>query len=419
LVKKTVSGIMLTMALIATLTLTFKIQPVKAERTIYIRADGSVDPPTAPISTVDNVTYTFTDNIYDSIVVQRDNIVVDGGGFVLQGAGEGNGISLLARSNVTIKNIGIKAFDNGIWLCRSSNNSISGNNITDNGDAIRLHDHSNDNSISRNNIENNLAGIWLYGSSSYNSVSGNNIRASEEYSITLIYCLNNTVFGNNITNNNYGIFLYDSSNNSICHNSLVNNTNQAYVYASKSVSAWDYGYPSGGNYWSNYPGVDADSDGIGDTPYILNADNTDRYPLMAPFKTFDAGTWSGVTYKVDVVSNSTVSDFYFNPDEGAFLRFNVTGSSGTTGFSRVAIPKQLLWTENAWVVLVDHEPIIPTVTEDDNHTYLYFTYSHSTKTATIIGINAIPEFPSAIILSLFMAFTMLAVAFLKRDISEN
>ena len=404
---------MLTLLLIGMLTLAFKIQPVKAERTINIRADGSVDPPTAPISTMDNVTYTFTDNIYDSIVVQKDNIVVDGAGYVLQGAGEGNGISLWARSNVTIKNIEIKAFDNGIWLCGSPNNSISGNNITDNGDAIRLHDYSNDNSISRNNIENNLAGIWLL-RSFCNSLHGNNIRVSEEYSIALLYCSNNTVFGNNVTNNNYGIFLYDSSNNSIYHNSLVNNTNQAYVYTSKSLSAWDHGYPSGGNFWSNYPGVDADDDGIGDTPYIINADNTDRFPLMAPFKTFDVGTWSGVTYKVDVVSNSTVSDFYFNPDEGAFLRFNVTGLSGTIGFSRVAIPKQLLWTENPWVVLVDHEPIIPTVTEDDNHVYLYFTYSHSTKTVTIVGTDAIPEFPSAIILSLFMAFTMIAVAFLKR-----
>jgi nitrous oxidase accessory protein NosD len=57
-------------------------------------------------------------------------------------------------------------------------------------------------------------------------------------------------------------------------------------------NTWDDGYPSGGNYWSNYTGIDeysgpsqneTGSDGIGDTPYVIDENNTDRYPLMAPF----------------------------------------------------------------------------------------------------------------------------------------
>jgi len=44
---------------------------------------------------------------------------------------------------------------------------------------------------------------------------------------------------------------------------------------------WDDGYPSGGNYWSDYAGVDADGDGIGDTPYVIDENNTDRYPLIS------------------------------------------------------------------------------------------------------------------------------------------
>ena len=47
------------------------------------------------------------------------------------------------------------------------------------------------------------------------------------------------------------------------------------------VNHWDNGYPSGGNYWSDYTGVDGD--GIGDTPYIiLGGDNQDWYPFMNP-----------------------------------------------------------------------------------------------------------------------------------------
>lgn len=71
-VKKAVFGLFVTLLLTSMLSSAFISQQASAEpATIYIRADGSVDPPAAPISSVDNVTYTFTDNIYDNIVVER------------------------------------------------------------------------------------------------------------------------------------------------------------------------------------------------------------------------------------------------------------------------------------------------------------------------------------------------------------
>ncbi|UCE15827.1 MAG: hypothetical protein JSV12_08200, partial [Candidatus Bathyarchaeota archaeon] len=93
---------------------------------------------------------------------------------------------------------------------------------------------------------------------------------------------------NNITNNHNGIWLWLSSNNTIYHNNLVDNTEQVYSYNSTNV--WDDGYPSGGNYWSNYTGVDlynglyqneTGSDGIGDTPHIIDTSNQDNYPFTA------------------------------------------------------------------------------------------------------------------------------------------
>jgi len=217
------------------------VSPVVAEGTIYIRPDGSVDPSTAPIQRDGNV-YTFTDNIYDEIVVERDNIVVDGAGSTLQGTGSGTGIDLSDRSNVAIQNMQIRYFDNGIYLEGSSGNNIYGNTIT-----------------------NNDRGIYLRDSSS------------------------NNIYGNTITNNDRGIHVYRSSENIFYHNNFIDNTEQVHVRSTRE-NVWDDGYPSGGNYWSDYTGVDqyrgpdqdeVGSDGIGDTEYLIDDINRDRYPLMS------------------------------------------------------------------------------------------------------------------------------------------
>jgi hypothetical protein len=128
----------------------------------------------------------------------------------------------------------------------------------------------------------------------------------------------------------------------------------------------------GGNYWSDYHGEDVGSgpyqnqtgsDAIGDMHYqivqgiqelqwrglspdlaqrLLN--QHDSYPLMAPVSVLDAGIWNGTSYSVDIVSNSTISGFIFDPvSTGPYISFTVTGNAGTLGFCRVAISENLLW----------------------------------------------------------------------------
>jgi hypothetical protein len=73
---------------------------------------------------------------------------------------------------------------------------------------------------------------------------------------------------------------------------------------------WDDGYLSGGNYWSDYTGVDlyssafqneTGSDGIGDTALIIDPYNKDNYPLTKPYAgLFDIGITNITTSKTVV-----------------------------------------------------------------------------------------------------------------------
>jgi hypothetical protein len=195
-------------------------------------------------------------------------------------------------------------------------------------------------------------------------------------------------------------FMPTSSNNLFYHNSYVNNSRQVYITPPgfaipDSINVWDNGVD--GNYWSDYVGVDNNGDGLGDSPYFMDENNQDNYPimnsLMSPIFVFDAGTWEWIQYNVYVVSNSTVTDFSFN-HENSLMQFNVEGETETTGFCNVTIPKDLLDAEDNWTVLVDGAAVTPTINEAKTSTYLYFTYNHSSKTVEIIGTEAIPEFPS-------------------------
>jgi parallel beta-helix repeat protein len=207
------------------------IKPVPG--TVYIRADGSIDPSDAPIQR-DGDLYTLTGNITsdaDGIVIERNNITLDGAGYTVQGtrAYESTGIDLQARSNVTVMNMEIKAFESGIYLESSSNNSIVGSNITNNNCYGVWLSNSSKNSISGNNIANNgNYGVCL-SKSSNNTISGNNIIANDMYGVCLSKSSNNNiVFRNNVVNNSIGIDIDESSFNDVVNNTVIYNLQLPY-----------------------------------------------------------------------------------------------------------------------------------------------------------------------------------------------
>jgi len=428
--RKLVLITFLVFALVCSLSAPFHVQMVEASGTIYIRATGLVEG-TDKITNANNVSYTFTDDINDSIVVERSNVIVDGNGYTLNGSWSlMYGFNLTSISNVTITNVNVVGFgygiylqsstlnvilennitnnDNGIYLDSSSNNTISGNKITDNtGISV---DNSSNNIISGNNITaNNRFGIWVLSNSRYNTITRNNIDNNYQ-GITVQVSNYNTVVGNNITrNNDYGVFLFVGiHDNTFYHNNFLGNAHHVGTYI-PSVHVWDNGFPSGGNYWSNYTGVDLDHDGIGDTEHVINENNTDNYPLMGMFSDFKATS----EYHVQTICNSTISGFQFN---GTAITFDVSSGNETAGFCRICIPKALM--NETYRVFVNGTEILPAPLplpcSNNTHNYIYFNYTHSKQEVIII-----PEFPSLILLPLFMIATLLAVMIYRKTIKST
>jgi parallel beta-helix repeat protein len=289
-----------------------QIGVVKAEGTIYIRADGTVEG-TDRIQQDGNV-YTFTDNINGNIVIERDNLVVDGADYTLQGDGSGRGIDLYDDStNITVRNMHIVSFQFGVHLSNASYATIESNYISNNFEGIRINGgfnntvirntitNSNDNGIgvffntrnnfiSGNKITNNWVGVLFHLYSASNTLSENFITANNGMGIWLDGGSNNRIIRNNITDNAKGVFISATKNSTVYQNNFVNNTFHVYIYGNDPVtSMWDNGVQ--GNYWDTYTGVDNDGDGIGDTLYIIDENNQDNYPLAEQYIIPEFPSW--------------------------------------------------------------------------------------------------------------------------------
>jgi len=196
----------------------------------------------------------------------------------------------------------------------SSESEISGNRIESNGWAGIIVDGCSDVTISQNRIEGNgldetgppedRGGLLLRWNGPF-YVYGNNISHNQVFGIEFGEgCYDTRVFENYILRNKVGINLLnfiiegDASvglGNVVCRNNLIDNPQQAFVekayrYAENlenwtftnatDIVAWNN---SGeGNFWSDYSGIDANNDELGDTAYVIDENNSDYYPLIKP-----------------------------------------------------------------------------------------------------------------------------------------
>ena len=260
---------------------------------VFIKADGSVSSP--GIFKREGNIYSLTGDLdIVPIVVECNSIVLDGKGFAsksMSGWSEQIAINLTA-SNVTVRNFNFANY--GIGILGAWNN----------------------NTILNNTFRNVIKAISIYGNG-YN-VTGNSIQNSAFFAIRLLNTYGNTFFENNLSGNSIGFDVTNSTENlavantlannheafrisnggfQVYHNNFVNQFQQVSpgAYSALILSAysgsimWDNGYPSGGNYYSDYldrypNATEVDDSGIGNTPcqVSINSNLTDRYPLLEP-----------------------------------------------------------------------------------------------------------------------------------------
>ncbi len=241
---------------------------------------------------------------------------------------QGITIEALTTDNTVADNICTLSGRYGIYLSNTTGNIITGNTCSNNtassGFALYLADNADNNTVNDNITDSNNIGIRVKNADS------------------------NLLFNNTSSNNNYGLEIATGSLDNVFYlNNFVGNTSSqlSLGYGAVAGNFWNsqteqtYTFNETqytgqvGNYWSDYTGTDADSNGIGDTPYGTFTNEYDNYPLM--------GQWENgvitVTEPTPVYSVLPVADDAYTIGTTPEGIKTMTVNEGKTGFKYFSV----------------------------------------------------------------------------------
>ncbi len=223
-----------------------------------------------------------------------------------------SGVNVEESANVAIRNNIVTKATVGIWSYASTNMSAS-ENLVSNTTTMGVVIYTGANSTIADNLLQNcgIVGLHLDGNTLHSKIENNtigrcgegiDIERSAENTVEQNKLLNNNaslVFFessgnsaqyNTIENNSVGIVLIQSNGNTFGHNSLIDNARQVASDFSASppskaisVNTWDDSEEC--NYWGDYKlkypnASEGDRSGVWNTPYVIDSNNTDHFPLM-------------------------------------------------------------------------------------------------------------------------------------------
>ncbi|MFX1393213.1 MAG: NosD domain-containing protein [Promethearchaeota archaeon] len=232
---------------------------------------------------------TASDNLFNGIILFKncDNNFISGN---TANDNEFNGIVIgdncdnnIISGNTANNNGYVVAIGNGIVIADNCDDNIISKNTAsyNTNDGILLETNCDNNIISKNTASYNTNdGILLETNCDDNTISGNFLYENTGYGIEIsVNCFDNLIFCNCIFNNTLSNANDDGQND------------------------WDNGVI--GNYWGDYNGIDANHDGIGDTPYTIpgGGGNKDYKPLMN-YNPFFSKPPEDLTYEFGIVGHS-------------------------------------------------------------------------------------------------------------------
>ena len=234
---------------------------------------------------------------YGTYVVQHDAVHLYGSAGVLVSDNSlwGNGEGVAVDNSTDVRVLGNAFWNNGYAMSIFWSSGISvANNTIDTGWPYQwgggIHAfRSEDVTIASNNISRSGENIYVQDSNGV-KIRCNHVADAKGEGVRLWVSTDITIVGNTVSNSSIGIRVFEGNTGVLAHHNNLLNSGHAQAQDGEGIeNTWDDGYPSGGNHWSDYRGVDVfsgpgqdqpGSDGIGDTPYVIDMDSRDRYPLM-------------------------------------------------------------------------------------------------------------------------------------------